>query len=432
MYDYKTHNLPNGLKILTMPSKKNKLVTLQLIFKLGNDVETTNRLLELTHFMEHLFCLFTSTKYPNGKENREYISNNNIDLDAEVVNKHILFSLEFKNKHIEKVFDMVCHALTDFRVDKNLFPQEKNAVIEELNDFIKEPDYKFERKIDGILFKGHQREKSTEMRIDNCKKTKVSDLSKYYKKYFTPRNYVVGVHGNFDNKSILFLKKNMSGLTGRGYKYSTFSYTNKTNLVFVNKESKISNLRIYFKVPYILFDEESYSIDALIDILSNDLNSLFLKKLRTEKGLIYDLDMGSELDEIDKNLSIIEISTSCNTSNVLKVLEYILEILYAVKNKFIDETEIKKYKEQCNISYIKDKASPSPIDILNSYCNYLLWDHKIITYEEEYKKTIDIDKHKLIQTAKNIFNFDNMVVCYDSQNNLDSKIYSIINNITQC
>ena len=432
MYDYKTYNLKNGLKILTMPSKKNKLVTIQLIFKLGNDIETTNRLLELSHFMEHLFCLFTSTKYPNGKDNRTYISNNNIDLDAEVVNKHILFSLEFKNKHIEKVFDMVSHALADFKEDKSLFSQEKNAVIEELNDFIKDPDYKFGKKIDTILFKGHQREKTIEMRIDNCKKTKIADLSKYYKKYFTPKNYVIGVQGNFNNSDIFSLKKSLSGLTGNEHKYDKFIYNNKTNIIFFKKESKISNLKIYFKIPYTLFDNESYIIDAIIDIISSDLNSLFLKKLRTEKGLIYDLEMESELDEIDKNLSIIEISTTCNTGNILKVIYYIMEIIYDVKNKFIEDIEISKYKEQCQISYIKDKASPSPIDILNSYCNYLLWDQKIITYEEEYQKTIDIDKHKLKTTAKNIFNFDNMILCYDSIYNLDSKIHKIINNITQC
>ena len=35
--------------------------------KLGNDIET-KEILEIGHFIEHLFSMFTSTKYPDGKE----------------------------------------------------------------------------------------------------------------------------------------------------------------------------------------------------------------------------------------------------------------------------------------------------------------------------------------------------------------------------
>ena len=42
---------------------------------------------------------------------------NNIDEEAEITSKNILFSLEFKRKFLDYIIDLVSHSLFDFKCD---------------------------------------------------------------------------------------------------------------------------------------------------------------------------------------------------------------------------------------------------------------------------------------------------------------------------
>lgn len=426
MYQYKTTTLKNGLKIIHIQNKKPKLVTLKINLKIGNDTETLKKDLEIAHFMEHLFCVFTSKKYPDGMKTREYMSNNNIELDAEVINKNISFTLEFKNKHMDYVIDLVTNAILDFVPDKTLFKQEKNAVIEELNDFIKDSDYNFDTMVSSIIYKKHPRKYTIKERLKNCRKLTPKNIYDFYTTYFTPKNMVIGLFGDFDLKYVSEIKSILSKKTGKEMIYKQYNLPIEQKIIYYKKDSPISNLRLVFKIPYLCFENISYNIDALIEILSGDLNSVFLKKLRTEHGLIYSLGMSCECDEVDRELSNITISTLCNTTNLIKVIKYILETIIDTKNILIDKEYIQKYIEQETIEYNKEKFSPSPEEVLDDYMQYLLWNKNIVSFDDNYKKSIDINQEKLNDTAKKIFDFNKMILCYDGKKNLEKSINELL------
>mgnify|MGYP000953570941 CR=1 FL=1 len=427
MYNYKIDTLKNGLKILSVPNKETKLVILTIFMKLGNDIETLN-ILEIGHFIEHLFSMFTSSKYPDGKINRENFAFKNIDLSAEIINKNIKFTLEFKNDNLEFVFDLISNALLDFKVDEEMFKQEKNAVIEELNEIIKDSDYDFDTKINTIIFKGHQREYSQKQRLINTRKLKSIDIANYFNTYFTSKNYVIGIFGDVNPKLYTIFKTNMKYLKNvKQCTYSKFNLKMNKKVIYHKKKTDVSNLKLIFKIDYNLFDPEYYIVIALLDILCGDLNSLLLKKLRNERGLIYDCEAIRDIDEIDSGLSMIYLSTLCNTDNVLEVIRSIFEILKEMKTTYIDSKYIKAYKSKIGIYKIKDNFTKKPDMVLNSYLTYLLWDKPIVRFNEEYKKLSYISLEKIKKMASNLFNKENMVVCYDGNKKLDNDIYELMN-----
>ena len=427
MYNYKIDTLKNGLKILSVPNKETKLVILTIFMKLGNDIETLN-ILEIGHFIEHLFSMFTSSKYPDGKINRENFAFKNIDLSAEIINKNIKFTLEFKNDNLEYVFDLISNALLDFKVDEEMFKQEKNAVIEELNEIIKDSDYDFDTKINTIIFKGHQREYSQKQRLINTRKLKSIDIANYFNTYFTSKNYVIGIFGDVNPKLYTIFKTNMKYLKNvKQCTYSKFNLKMNKKVIYHKKKTDVSNLKLIFKIDYNLFDPEYYIVIALLDILCGDLNSLLLKKLRNERGLIYDCEAIRDIDEIDSGLSMIYLSTLCNTDNVLEVIRSIFEILKEMKTTYIESKYITAYKSKIAIYKIKDNFTKKPDMVLNSYLTYLLWDKPIVRFNEEYKKLSYISLEKIKKMASNLFNKENMVVCYDGNKKLDNDIYELMN-----
>ena len=429
MYTFKTTTLNNGLKFIKIPNIETNLVIIQIFMKLGHDLESKN-ILETGHFIEHLFSMFTSPKYPDGKINRENMSFKNIDLDAEIVNKNIKFVLEFHKKHSEYVIDLIVNALLEFKIDSCMFKQEKNAVIEELNEIIKDSDYKFNKKINSIIFKGHQRAYSEEDRLENTRKITEKDVEKYYKKYFSTKNFIIGVFGNLDTKYYNSLKSQLSKLKNKNeYNYKPYIINLKEPIIYYNKKSNISNLHIYFKLDYTLFHDKYYNLRALNQILSGDLNALLLKKLRNENGLVYFCSSDYDLDCCNLGLSIFEISTLCNTKNILKVIKYIFEILIEVKNNYINVKYINAYKDDIDLIKSKELFSKQPLEQLSLYSKYYLWNRKIKSFNEEFNYLKDISKEGLKNIANTIFQKKNIVVCYDGSKQINKSIQELINNL---
>ena len=429
MYPHKIYKLDNNLKIITLPNKTTPLSILTITMKLGNDLET-KRILEIGHFIEHLFSMFTSTKYPNGKKNREELSYRNIELVAGVVNKEIKFRLNFHKRQTKFVFDLVSNALTDFVVDETMFKQEKNAVIEELNEIIKDVDYNFETKIEKIIFKNSKRRFTQNERLENTKKMKVKDIQDYYKKYFTSQNFVVALFGDIDPTLFKGFKEILNKVRNeKGVVYSNESLYFKQPIIYYKKKTNTSNLNIIIKLPFNLFDPRYYIITALNDILTSDLNSLLLKTLRNQHGLIYDCEGNLDIDEYSPNLSYLSIDTSCITKNLTKVLELIVETLKYVKTHNIDKKYITSYKTEIDILKQNSIFSKKPRIVLNNYSKYTLWNQRLITFNENFKNLGDITQLKLRRIANLIFNKNNIVVCYDGEKQFNKEISRIMDKL---
>ena len=429
MYNFKTETLKNGLKLIQLPNSKINIVIIQIYMKLGHDLET-KPILECGHLIEHLFSMFTSKKYPDGKQNREDLSFKNIDLDAEVINKNIKFTLEFHTKHSEFVIDLLVNALLDFKIDSCMFKQEKNAVIEELNEIIKDADYKFEKKINSIIFIGHQRAYSEEIRLENTRTITIKDVEHYYKKYFSTKNFIIGIFGNLDRKYYNTLKSQLSLMKNTSnYNYKPYKITIKEPIIYYKTKSQISNLHIYFKINYTIFDTKYYNLRALNQILSGDLNSLLLKKLRNDNGLVYFCSTDYDLDMCEPGLSVFELTTLCNTKNLLKVIKYIIEILVEVKNNFINDKYINAYKDDVDLIKSKEQFTKQPLDHLTLYSRYYLWNHKIKPFNDEFKHLKDISKEGLKNISNEIFQKQNIIVCYDGAKQINKSIEELLNNL---
>lgn len=426
MYPHKIYKLDNNLKIITLPNKITPLAILTISMKLGNDLETKT-ILEIGHFIEHLFSMFTSTKYPDGKKNREELSFRNIDLEAEIVNKGIKFVLKFHKKETKFVFDLVSNALTDFVVDESMFKQEKNAVIEELHEIIKDVDYNFETKIDKIIFKNSKRHFTQNERLENTKKMTVKDIQDYYNKYFTSQNYVIALFGDIDPTLFKGFKEVLSKVRNeKSFVYANESLYLKQPIIYYKKKTNVSNLNIIIKLPFDLFDPRYYIITALNDILTSDLNSLLLKTLRNQHGLIYDCEGNLDIDEYSPNLGIYSIQTMCRTENLIKVLKLILDTLIFVKTNNIDKKYITSYKTEIDILKQNNMFSKKPEIVINNYSKYTLWNRKLIKFSENFKNLGDISQLKLRNMANLIFNKNNMVVCYDGEKQLNKEITAIM------
>lgn len=433
MDNFKVKKFNNGLKVLVVQNPNTDIIYYNLSLNIGHDIEKKTQL-ELSHFIEHLLTTYTSSKYPNAYKNRELFALHNIEEDAETDNKRMTFRLEFKKDYLDLVLDYIINSILDFKIDCKLFENERNSVIEELNEIINDGEYDFETYIYSIIYKNHSRGISQKERLKSVKKTNEKDVIHFFNKYITLNNMVLSFLGNI-NPTQLFKKINKLLNSQKSKKVSkeklyTFKKINITSLnkiLFFKKIAPISNIKVIFKLDYTLFDEIYYDIYAILELLAGNLNSILFKKMRSELGLIYDIETSLELDEIDKNVGYLFFSTSSNTSNILKIIESFITVFKHIKTHYISSSYIDAYINKVKIDKSKEKFVREPNKILDDYCSYLLWDKKIITSSEQYKKYSNISQKNLLKTCNDIFNFNNMIIAYTGNKNISNEINNLIN-----
>jgi len=426
---YKIAHTKSGLQILHVPNNKIDLVFVNIGVKIGSDIETKETL-EYSHFMEHLLTLLTSKKYSNGLENRNFLSQNNVKLNAENITKHTMFQFTMKRSFLDKFLDMLVNALYDYYVDENLFINEKNSVIEELNSIISDNDYKFETFIEQSLYKNHCRSYSQKDRLNNVRKTTTMDIIKFFKKYYNSNNIVIGFYGNINLKHVVGIFDNFHAKKTKNINiYSQergFAVLLNKRVNYIKENKPNSSLKIVFNIPYKFFDDEYYNIFAILNILSYDISSILINRLRNIEGLIYDLSALMDLDENNKNLSFVYFDTNVESQKLVKVISIILEELDNLKTKNIRKDLIKRYKESLKLKQMNDSISFTPLKMLDEYVKYLLWGEDIVTFKDEYKHFSNIDEKQIKNISKKIFNTNNMYIFYNGSKNLNNEINKIL------
>ena len=194
----------------------------------------------------------------------------------------------------------------------------------------------------------------------------------------------------------------------------------------MRKYDKISTIKIGWRIDMNIFTHDFYKIYALDYILINDLNSLLLKKLRTEQGLIYDIESHFSIDEFQNNLSFYFFQTTVSSKKLLNVITAFMEVIdYLTKNK-IREENFRKYLETQEQFALDRHENIDYTATLNNYARSYLWGHNIITQSVEDKNYVNLTREEILRVSKQIFTTNNLYISYANSTNLNTKINEIL------
>jgi len=439
MESYQTKKTKNGLKVIVVKRPKNpQLVYLQFMVGIGSDLES-GRQLEIGHFLEHLFVSLTSKKHPDSKANRDLLSRNNITFTASIGTKNTIYEYSFRKTKLDLFLDIFINGILDYRVDKMIFGNEKNSIIEELHEIIDDLSYNLETYTDAMLYSGHRRVISQKVRLANTLKMTHGQIQNYWEKYYRIPYSVLVVYGALDIEVLVkkvdaianqiksthkigtpLNKLDLSGIYPENKKKS------ESKIMFSRKDDNIATIKLCWRINMNMFSRDYYKIFALDFILISDLNSLLLKKLRTEKGLIYDMESFFTIDEFQESLSFYTFETTVGSKKVLQVLNAFMEVIdYLTKNR-IKEEHFKNYIETQNQLILYRNESMDFKHTLTTYARSYLWGKNILTQEAEDKLYVDINRDDIFRVARSVFKTNNLYISYSSSKNINTEIETLL------
>jgi predicted Zn-dependent peptidase len=301
-----------------MPSST-KMIAVQCGVNSGF-VHETAQTSGINHLLEHVLtdswtkCGTTCSEYWN---QRGVVMNASTD---ETMLKYFTHGLE------EDLAEMVEYIITisDHPTFKRAsFEQEKEAVIDELLTYGRDP----ESKVDDVFNKhfysepGLQFKDDWKLQIQNLKTLTEADMKKVYADHYNPKNTIFLVSGAFSPKAVLgmFEKKLKKKATGAACE--PYCFRNVHEVLYLKHDSPTTVLVLGFPSDILLHEEDSHFISPIVTMVDN----ILFDTLRTKHRLIYSTDMNATSNTCG---TVVLLKLYIRDVNILKCMHYVTQVFH--------------------------------------------------------------------------------------------------------
>jgi predicted Zn-dependent peptidase len=380
---------PDGMRVLIIENNTGLFYCKWIIMGTGKDYEEKPELYENFHLLEHMVSRYTTNGHPDSMKTSKDIIEKGIFFNAETHSKFTCYYFQGLAKYMSYMIELMLTTINNFKFDSDFFPQEKEAVIQELEAYLDEPLHLLYEKQTHVLFKGCGRDRTVKQELDVVRKINEEQLLKVFNQYYKKENYVLMIGGP---------TKVITQELNKYIKLSTHteSKVNLKPLCSPQKEIKqdlyivdIPNIQqadisMYFRIPFLAKDIDQYLyLEATMYTLAGSFSSRLNNLLRTKYGLIYSIYYLIDFDEINEKMSTAAIVTSCQKENYTKVIELLRESINKVNLNGITQDEF----EKSYLNYLKTKLYGLATDIspgryVNDYLHSFVFENRVRTNRE--------------------------------------------------
>lgn len=395
---YQKHTFKNGLRLVTVSMKNTQAVTILILVGTGSKYET-KEINGISHFLEHMFFKGTK-KRPNTLAIAETLDRVGGEYNAFTGKEHTGYWAKVDAKHLDLALDWVSDIFLNSKLNAEEIERERGVIIEEMNMYLDEPIKYIWDLWDKLLYGDQPAGWSIIGEKEIIRKIKRNQFINYLKNY-SAKNTVIVIAGNIKKESIL--------------KSKTYNYFKSINEKNVNNKNKViekqkqPNILLNYKKTdqthlflgvrgYDMFHLDKYVLDVLSVVLGGNMSSRLWIEIRERNGLAYYVGTGAQNYTDSGSLYT---KAGLNNDKVEKAIEIILKNYKLIKDKKINQQEIRKAKD-----YIKGKAvlnMESSDEQAFFYADQELLENRILTLDKIFAKIEEVTADDIRRVARDIF-----------------------------
>ncbi len=316
----------------------------------------------ISHLMEHLIC-------KNFENLRQEFEKFGIDWNAYTSQNEIVFYFTGLDRFLERRKSLLIDLITDFRVDKKQFENERKIILQEYTNIFSDQQESHSLNLQRKLFRNYN---SIGLRQD-LESLTFMDCLKFFEKQFQNPTKIINVSKNKFESDIDFsyLKSDLKFEFGPFRDVilePTRSYGDKVSLILFSN-----------------FVETEFNYNLFIsNMLSMGLSSPFASEIREKQGLVYHIETQHVRMNNQGYTEILTKTSEKNVDQVLDTIKMILDNPY----KFLNRKRFEVIKKHYEIKYIKDKINR--YQNVNLWINPKEWSVKEILPTITYERVMDV------------------------------------------
>jgi len=395
---YRKTKLKNGLRIITVPQKEAKTVTVLVLVGAGSKYESKN-ISGISHFLEHMFFKGTD-KRKNPMEVAEELDRVGGEYNAFTGEEYTGYYAKVNHSNFLLALDWVSDIFLNSKIPSKELLKERGVIIEEINMYKENPMMYIGDLWKKVLYGDQPAGWDIAGTPENVLSISREDIKKYRENHYTASNTIVCIAGKINEDEAIkkvktYFSKINSNLPKEKIKVVEKQKSPKTKIIY----KKVNQVNVALGVRgYNINHPHKHTLDLISVILGGSMSSRLFKEIREKLGAAYyvrtynynDTDSGSLVTfaGVDKR-------------KLNKVIEAILKEYKKLTKIKVSEKELKKAKE-----YIKGKAilaMESSDSQASFYGMQELLKNDIVSLDDTFKKIDKVTTNDIMMMAKDIF-----------------------------
>ena len=374
MANYNTHTLPNGLRIIHLPSTS-RVVYCGYQIAAGTRNESDGEE-GIAHFCEHM--TFKGTEKRNALQIINALEGLGGELNAFTNKEDTTFYAAISKEHFAQAVNVLTDIVFHSQYPQQEIDKEVEVICDEIESYNDSPAELIYDEFENILFEGHPLGHNILGKAEQLRTYTTENALRFVRRYYRPDNAIFFAYGDIDFKrlckilnSLLFNVYSLELITPPADK-SSINY----KLSIINKEIITKDLGTH--QAHVMLGTRAYDIHHPLRIplylLNNILggpgmNARLNLSLRERNGLVYTVEstMVSYSDT-----GIWSVYFGCDPHDVNKCLRLVRRELDRVMLKPLSDTQLRNAKRQLKgqIAIACDNHEQFALDFGKSFLHY--------------------------------------------------------------
>jgi len=398
-HDFLLHKYDNGLRLVVVPMKSTKTVTVLVLVGTGSRYETKD-INGISHFLEHMMFKGT-TKRPNAIDISRELDSIGAEYNAFTSKEYTGYYAKSSNENLELITDVVSDIFLNSKLDAEEIEREKGVITEEINMYLDDPPRHVGELFETLLYGDQPSGWNIAGEKEIIQKLTRNNFVNYFDSHYVAKDTIIAVAGNVDKEKVRdeLIPKFFKG-SRIGDKLDRFPISesqDKPEIIIKYKKTDQTHFILGVRA-YDIFSPKKEAAQVLSVILGGGMSSRLFISVRERQGLAYYIS--SSLD-LYTDHGYLGTQSGVNNGKAEKAIETVLKEYKNIKDNLVPEEEIKKAKE-----FIKGRLVISleqSDDLASFYANQWLLKDETLTPEEKLSKIMAVTADEVQAVAKEIF-----------------------------
>ena len=397
---FKKYVFPNKARLLLIPSKDTKAITVLFLFGVGSRFESPD-INGVSHFIEHL--MFKGTKKrPTTLDISKELDRVGAEFNAMTAKDYTGYYVKINHENFKLAVDILSDMLLNSKFDKEEMNRERGVIVEEINMYHDNPLMYIESLFEESVFAGNSLGWDIAGPVEVIKKVSRDDLLKYRDHFYRADNVVIAVAGKIDKEVKQLIQKRFidkaNGVDSAMNSYEKFENTQEDPRVKIQyKDTKQVQLALGFPC-FGYNDPRTYDLHLLSIILGGNMSSRLFISVRERRGLAYFIRCYPNFYQDSGNLLI---QSGLDISRLDEALAVIQEELRKVKKNGVTLKELNDAKEFLRGKIVLNLEDSS--NLTEYYAKQWLLQNELLTPDEKLKKYAAVTPKKIQALAAELF-----------------------------
>jgi zinc protease len=334
-YQYQVNDLPNGLRVVTVPTDFPNLVSFYLVVGAGSRNEVEEKKSGYAHFFEHLMFR-GSENYPPGSFDA-IMKKAGASSNAYTSDDRTVYHETFAKEDLDEVLRLEADRFLRLKFSEEQYKTEAGAVLGEYNKNSASPFFKAYEVMRETAFKDHTYSHTTMGYLEDIKDypNQYQYAWQFFNRFYRPENSTIVVVGDINSAEVLGTVKKYFGDWKRGdYKVEIKSEKpqdgpRKKHIEWVSQTLPI--VQIAYRAPAFSETEKDKAALDLLGIIAFGANSELYQKLvlQEQKAVFVAVDAEDHIDP--------ELFTAYAQLKDVKDMEYVQNEMLKTYRRFATE-----------------------------------------------------------------------------------------------